>query len=70
MSPLQMSITLNSSESDALRRSALRDLRRPKDQARYLLRLALGLVGDTAQSQPMDNRAEAVSQAVPSAIAD
>jgi hypothetical protein len=46
MSLTQITIILNSRESQALHVSALRELRRPKDQARYLLRQALRL-GDS-----------------------
>jgi hypothetical protein len=37
----QMMIELSTAESDALRKQARQHLRHPRDQARYLLRLAL-----------------------------
>ncbi len=44
MSYRTMTIVLSDDEVNALRRSAEVDLRRPRDQARYLVRQALGLV--------------------------
>lgn len=41
MRPMQVTITLDGRESELLRKAATRELRRPKDQARHLLRLAL-----------------------------
>lgn len=41
MRAMSISLVLNEPETDALRQSAQRALRRPRDQARYLLRLAL-----------------------------
>lgn len=43
MSYRTMTIVLSEDEVNALRRSAEVDLRRPRDQARYLVRQALGL---------------------------
>ena len=43
MSYRTMTIVLSDDEAHALRRSAEVDLRRPRDQARYLVRQALGL---------------------------
>jgi hypothetical protein len=43
MQPLQVTITLDARESELLRREAMWELRKPRDQARYLLRQALGL---------------------------
>ena len=43
MSYRTMTIVLSDDEVNALRKSAEVDLRRPRDQARYLVRQALGL---------------------------
>ena len=55
MRPMQLTITLDGFESDALRKSALSDLRRPKEQARYLLRQALGLASEDVRPQQMES---------------
>ena len=43
----RLTVVLNESEMQQLRQAARADLRRPSDQARYLLRLALGLAAAT-----------------------
>lgn len=43
MRSMQVTITLDGRESEVLRREAMRELRRPKDQARFMLRQALGI---------------------------
>ena len=39
-----INVPLEQAEVDALRRAAATELRNPRDQARYLLRVGLGLV--------------------------
>lgn len=51
-----LTIVLDEKEAAALHRAARTDLRKPQAQARYLLRLALGLA---EQSQEMHNRGAA-----------
>lgn len=41
METLQLTITLDGTETAMLRQAAVRELRKPRDQARYLLRQAL-----------------------------
>jgi hypothetical protein len=65
----RVSIPMSIEEREALRAMAIAELRDPREQARYLLRQALGLKCEEAQSQPMHNRTGAVIEAVPSAIA-
>jgi len=41
MQPIRLTFTLDLTESELLRRQAERDLRRPREQARFMLRQAL-----------------------------
>ncbi len=53
MSYRTMTIVLSSEEAAALRASADADLRKPADQARYLLRVALGLSAGSPPAVPV-----------------
>jgi hypothetical protein len=53
MPATQITIVLNHHESEALREAAMAALRRPKDQARILLRQCLGL---TNEGRPIEDR--------------
>lgn len=64
-----VNIRLSREEYSQLTQQAQRELRHPRDHARYLLRQALGLTSEDVLPQQAHNRAGAVSQAVPSAIA-
>jgi hypothetical protein len=57
MSVERITVVLDSLEAQALQRLASAELRKPQQQARYLLRQALGLTSEDDQSQPMHNRA-------------
>lgn len=50
-----VNVRLSREEFERLAHTANRDLRHPRDQARYLLRLALGLT-DGQQPAPMTDR--------------
>ncbi len=52
----RISVPLTEDEREALRTMANAELRDPRDHARYLLREALGLTGDTVQPRPNANR--------------
>jgi hypothetical protein len=58
MQSMNVTIILNDRETQALRLSANKALRKPKDQARYLLRIALGIEANGAPSQEKHNRVE------------
>ena len=60
MSYRTMTIVLSDDEENALRKSAEVDLRRPRDQARYLVRQALGL----AEKPPSGGKHNGAAQAV------
>lgn len=60
-------VPLSKEEFVTLQGIASNEYRHPRDQARYLLRQALGLT--EAKSQPMHNRAGQGSEATPSAVA-
>lgn len=62
-----INLRLSRDEFERITAIARRELRTPRDQARYLLRQALGLT--EAKSQPMHNRAGQGSEATPSAVA-
>ena len=55
MQPTQITITLDARESRVLREQAFRELRKPKDQARFLLRQALGLNEGESRHPEMGN---------------
>ncbi len=52
----RVTVPLTEDECNALRRLANAELRDPREQARYLLRAALGLTGDAVQPSPNANR--------------
>ena len=56
----RVSIPMSMEERELLRALANAELRDPREQARYLLRQALGLTSEDVQSQPMHNRASQV----------
>jgi hypothetical protein len=61
MSYRTMTIVLSDDEVNALRRSAEVDLRRPRDQARYLVRQALGLAEKPPATEKHNGAAQAVT---------
>jgi hypothetical protein len=62
-------VPMTSDEWLELVRVSQDECRHPREQARYLLRQALGLTCEDSPSQQKHNRAGAVIDAVPSAIA-
>lgn len=60
----QITIVLNQTEMAALRSLSDSALRRPKDQARYILRQALGLTDDRSTPSHVDQQ-PAVSRETP-----
>lgn len=63
-----LNVPMSIEELEQLRTIANNNLRHPREQARYLLRQALGLTCEDVQPQHV-NHAEAVVKAVPSVIA-
>lgn len=49
---MRLTLTLQPEEAGALRQVSRRECRRPRDQARYLLRQALGLAIEANPGQP------------------
>jgi hypothetical protein len=68
MQMTRINIPVTNEELEALQSFAQRDLRHPRDQARYLLRAAMGMNGDDVQSRTNAKRASKIL-ADPSAIA-
>jgi hypothetical protein len=52
----RVTVPLTEDECNALRTMANAELRDPREQARYLLRAALGLSGNDVQPRPNANR--------------
>lgn len=50
----RVTVPLTEDECNALRRLANAELRDPREQARYLLRAALGLTGDAQIAMPQN----------------
>ena len=69
--PLRLSVLvpLNQDEFLALTHESAREMRMPRDHARYLLREALGLTGNEVQSKQTNNPTGKVSEAAPSRVA-
>ena len=59
MNDMRITVPLSRDEFIALRELASVQLRLPRDQARYLVRLGLGLAGETAKPENKHNRAVA-----------
>jgi hypothetical protein len=69
MQMTRINIPVTNEELEALQIFAQRDLRHPRDQARYLLRAALGLTGDAQIAMPQNAKNSAgVRQDIPSAV--
>lgn len=51
METLQVTITLDGTETALLRQAAMRELRRPREQARFLLRQALLAATDNPETR-------------------
>jgi hypothetical protein len=69
MQMTRINIPVTNEELEALQSFAQRDLRHPRDQARYLLRAAMGMNGDDVQSRPNANRVAVDSEALRDAVA-
>ena len=56
----RISVPVTVAEREMIRACAADNLRHPRDQARYFLQMALGLVGDVSQhgNTPADNAQE------------
>lgn len=65
----RITLTLTNEEKAALQRMAQAQLRQPRDQARVILRDALGLQGGPAKFQEKHNGGATVSQAQRAAVA-
>lgn len=65
----RVTVQLTEEECDALRVMANAELRDPREQARYLLRQALGIDGGRPLNQQNANHAEEGSEATPSVTA-
>jgi hypothetical protein len=65
----RVTVPLTEDECNALRRLANAELRDPREQARYLLRAAMGLTGDGGDAMPQNAKNGAgVHQDIPSAV--
>jgi hypothetical protein len=68
MQMTRINIPVTNEELEALQSFAQRDLRHPRDQARYLLRAGLGLTGNDVQPSPNANRVAVDSEAQRDAV--
>lgn len=58
--PTRITIPVSTEELEALRKLADRDMRHPRDQARYILRRGLGLLGERQRDSKQNEDKELV----------
>ena len=68
MSYRTITIVLSDSEINALRKSAEMELRRPRDQARYLVRQALGLADKPPSAENHNGAGTALGSSTGAAV--